>query len=104
MQLISRLGFPRNSGHPGLCCDWWTGIVPFIFYRWFEAETGMAAPGIVETLNVLRDREGGRRPGLPSVAVDQLVFDRREEALADGIIPTIAFTVHESAEERLDHR
>jgi hypothetical protein len=28
------------------------------------------------------------------VAVDQLVFDRQEEALADGIIPTIAFPAH----------
>ena len=45
----------------------------------------MATPRVVETLNVLRDPEGGRRPGLPIVAVDQLVFDRREEALADGV-------------------
>ena len=54
----------------------------------------MATPRVVETLNVLRDREGGRRPGLPIVAVDQLVFDRREEALADGVIPAITFTAH----------
>jgi hypothetical protein len=47
----------------------------------------MATPRVVETLNVLGDRDGGRRPSLPSVAVDELVFDRREEALADGIIP-----------------
>jgi hypothetical protein len=47
----------------------------------------MATPRVVETLNVLCDREGGRRPSPPSVAVDELVFDRREEALADGIIP-----------------
>ena len=45
----------------------------------------MATPRVVETLNVLRNREGCRRPGLPIMAVDQLVFDRREEALADGM-------------------
>ena len=41
----------------------------------------MATPRVVETLNVLRDPEGGRRPGLPIVAVDQLVFDRKEELI-----------------------
>ena len=45
----------------------------------------MATPRVVETLNVLGDREGGRRPGLPILAVNQLVFDGREETLADGI-------------------
>ena len=54
----------------------------------------MATPRVVETLNVLRDCEGGRHPSLPIMAMDQFVFDCREEALADGIIPTTAFTTH----------
>src|SRR6478609_5423680 len=54
----------------------------------------MATPRVVETLNVLRDRKGSRRPGLPIMAMDQFVFDCREETLADGVIPTTAFTAH----------
>src|SRR5262245_56636505 len=57
MQLISRLGFPRNSRPP------WIKLRLVDRHRSFHvlpviSEIGMAAPGIVETFNVLRDREG----------------------------------------------
>ena len=54
----------------------------------------MASPRVVEALNILRDCQGRRRAAPPIVAVNELMLDRREEALADSIVPAIPFAAH----------
>jgi hypothetical protein len=50
-----------------------------------ETKVRMTSPRVVEAPAVLRDRKGRPRAALPFIAIDQLLLDRRKEALAHGI-------------------
>src|SRR3989449_7298058 len=49
---------------------------------------------IVEELEVLEELGARRRPSGPGRVMDQLDFQRREEALGDGVVPAIALAAH----------
>jgi hypothetical protein len=49
------------------------------------------SPGlVVEGLDVLEDGGAEIAPGRPGLAVNELLLDRREEALRDGVIEAVA--------------
>ena len=49
---------------------------------------------IVKAFDVIGDGVFSRPPGRPRLTVDELGFERREEALGDGIIPAVALATH----------
>src|SRR3989442_2857814 len=49
---------------------------------------------IVEELEVLEELGARRRPSGPGRVMDQLDFQRREEALGDGVVPAVAPAAH----------
>src|SRR5256712_14063741 len=53
---------------------------------------------IVEELEVLEELGARRRPSGPGRVMDQLDFQRREEALGDGVVPAIAAAAHTAAD------
>ena len=57
-------------------------------------ESGVASSAIVEDLDVLEDLAAELSLGRPCVTVDQLLLERREEALGDGVIEAVTPRAH----------
>ena len=53
-------------------------------------EGGVQAPPVEQDLDVVNDRPAGPGPGWPRPPVDELLLQRGEEALGDGVIPALA--------------
>ena len=49
------------------------------------AEARVSAGSVVEGLDVVEHRRAELAPSAPRVTVDELLFERREEALGDGV-------------------
>ena len=49
---------------------------------------------VVEDLDVLEDFAASVRPRLERVVSDELLLERREEALGDGVVPAVALAAH----------
>jgi uncharacterized protein (TIGR04141 family) len=81
--------FPRFGGHGCLCgyCLWLMLFVcdSLVFARGELPESCVASSAIVEDLDVLEDLTAELGLGRPGAAVDQLLLERREEALGDGV-------------------
>ncbi len=58
------------------------------------AEGAVAALSVVEGLDVVEDLGGELGSGGPGAAVDELLLDRREEALGDGVVVAVAAASH----------
>ena len=54
----------------------------------------MAAMGIVPALDEIKQRHAGLDLGLEAAAVEQLAFEGGEEALAQGVVETVAHRAH----------
>ena len=61
----------------------------------------MAAPAVVERLDEVEHRQARRVPGPEGAALDQLALERREEALAQGVIVAVTDGTHRQRHVRL---
>jgi len=50
--------------------------------------------GVLEALDVVTDRDLGRRGGHVTLVVDKLDSESSEEAFGDGIVPAVALAAH----------
>src|SRR5215216_3555965 len=83
-----------------------TGVAPLSWTRWLGGgccwcvlllvadgagvvECRVAALAVVEDLDEIEDRRAQPGSGRPGVAVEQLAFQRGEEALGDGVVQRI---------------
>src|SRR5688572_25183667 len=57
-------------------------------------EGGVAAPAVVERLDVLEHRGLELEPRWPAAAVDELLLERGEEGLGDGVVVGVAAGAH----------
>src|SRR5690349_6027199 len=73
----------------------WSGyILDLVVVAGFELGGCLVAKaavqaGAVVPAEVLGDGAGGAGPGGPGLHVDQLAFDRAEEALGQGVVPAL---------------
>jgi len=65
-----------------------------IAQRRLVAEGRVATPRIVPALDVVKQRPAGRGRGREPLAVEQFAFQRREEALAEGIVVGVSDRPH----------
>jgi hypothetical protein len=63
-----------------------------------EADAGMAAPAVVEDLQMLEQRLPRRRLGREGGAVDELVLQAAEEALHRRAVVAVAAPAHRAAQ------
>src|SRR4249920_2079263 len=66
------------------------GVVVVLEFGGAVVAEGAVQPGAVVPADVLNDRPPRRCPGGPGLGLDQLAFDRGEEALGQGVIPALA--------------
>src|SRR3954469_4461190 len=59
-----------------------------------KAERGVPAAAVEEDLDVLEDLGAQFGLGWPAAAVDELLLQRREEALGDGVVVAVAAAAH----------
>src|SRR5215213_5467423 len=93
------------------------GVAPLSWIRWLGGgccwyvlllvadgagvvECRVAALAVVEDLDEIEDRRAQPGSGRPGVAVEQLAFQRGEEALGDGVVQRIPDRSHGSDEAR----
>src|SRR4249920_855554 len=70
------------------------GVVVVLEFGGTAVAKGAVQPGAVVPADVLNDRPAGRGPGGPGLGIDQLAFDRGEEALGQGVVPALAGAPH----------
>src|SRR5882672_9613323 len=58
----------------------------------------MAALNVVEAVDVVADRQRGTGAALEVIDSFELAFERREEALGDGVVPAVSFPAHAAFE------
>ena len=71
----------------------WTGVAQsavFVVGGREHPERGVTAAAVVEDLDVLEDLGAQLGLGRPGAAVDELLLERREEALGDGVVEAVA--------------
>src|SRR5829696_8848271 len=102
------LGRGKSDASPG-------GVAPLSWTRWLGGgccwcvlllvadgagvvECRVAALAVVEDLDEIEDRRAQPGSGRPGVAVEQLAFQRGEEALGDGVVQRIPDRSHGSDE------
>jgi len=56
---------------------------------------------VVPALDVVEHREAGGGVGVEPLAIEQLTFERREEAFAQGVVVRIAHRSHRRPDTRL---
>ena len=61
----------------------------------------MAAPAVVERLDVLEHGGLQLEPGRPAAAVDELLLERREERFGDGVVVRVAAGAHRDRDPRV---
>ncbi len=54
----------------------------------------MKSSFVVKDLDILEDAHGRLDPGSVGVSINQLLFERPEEAFCDCIVPAISTTTH----------
>src|SRR4051794_29687274 len=59
-----------------------------------ESMPRVSAPAVVEDLDVVKDARARLGLGRPRAAVDEVLLQRRVEALQDGVIEAIAAAAH----------
>jgi len=69
-------------------------MTPFVVDRRWIVERRVAAVRVVPSLDEIEHRHAGLDLGLEPAAVEQLAFERGEEALAHGIVETIIHGAH----------
>src|SRR5215207_3450377 len=66
----------------------------FVLSRGDHAERGVAALAVVERLDVLEYGGPELEPARPAAAVDELLLERREERLGDGVVVCVSAGAH----------